>query len=79
MNWMRWKRAVEAAGQRLGQQRLADAGHVLDEQVALGQQGDEGQVDDLGLAQQHAGHVGRSRSSSAARPPVDSGGVAGAA
>ena len=45
VNWMRWKRAVDRAGERLGQHRLADAGHVLDQQVALAEQGDERQPD----------------------------------
>src|SRR4029077_10864052 len=42
--------AVDAPGDRLGQHRLADAGHVLDQQVALGGQPDEGETDDLRLA-----------------------------
>ncbi len=46
--------AVEAArhgaGQGLRQGGLADAGHVLDEQMAARQQADEGQPDDFGLA-----------------------------
>ncbi len=43
-------RAVERGGQRLGQARLAHAGHVLDEEVALGDQAQHDQVDDVGLA-----------------------------
>ena len=43
-------RAVDRPGQRLGEHRLADAGHVLDQQVALGEQHRDGQPDDLGLA-----------------------------
>ncbi len=42
--------AVDAAREGLGEHRLADAGDVLDEQVALGQERDEGQPDGLGLA-----------------------------
>ena len=47
----------QAAGERLGEERLADAGRVFDEQMALGEQGDEGEVDDLRLAEQNAGDV----------------------
>ena len=36
MNWSREKRAVERAGERLREHRLADAGEVLDDQVPLG-------------------------------------------
>ena len=46
-------RAVERAGQGLGEHRLADAGHVLDEQVALGEQHGERGAHDLGLALDH--------------------------
>ena len=38
---------VDGAGQRLGQTGLADAGHVLDQQVALGDQADQRQPDGL--------------------------------
>src|SRR5262249_54604642 len=48
---------VEAAGQGLGQQRLADARDVLDEQVPLAEQGDEGHADDFRLAEEDAGDV----------------------
>ena len=41
---------VDRRGERLGQRGLADAGHVLDEQVALGEQAEEGQQDDVVLA-----------------------------
>ena len=43
--------AGDARRQCPRQQRLADAGHVLDQEVALGQQGDNREPDDLGLAQ----------------------------
>jgi hypothetical protein len=42
--------AVDGGGQRLGQARLAHAGHVLDEQVALGDQAEQHELDHLGLA-----------------------------
>ena len=41
-------------GQRLGQAGLAHAGHVLDEQVAFGQQAEQRELDHLGLALDHA-------------------------
>src|SRR5690606_4648124 len=43
-------RAVDAASQRLGEHRLADAGHVLHEQVALGEQHRDDGADDVVLA-----------------------------
>ena len=45
------ERAVDARGQGPGQQRLAHARDVLDQDVPLGQQRHDGQLDDLGLAQ----------------------------
>ena len=43
-------RAVDGPGEGLGEHRLADAGHVLDEQVPFGQQHDQREPDGLGLA-----------------------------
>src|SRR6266508_4555563 len=51
-------RAVDRPGQRLGQHRLADPGDVLDQDVPLGEQGDEGQADDLGFALDDALDIG---------------------
>ncbi len=45
------KGARQAAGDGLGQQRLADAGHVFEQEVAFGEQGDEGHLDHVGLAE----------------------------
>ena len=45
--------AGEAAGERLGQQRLADAGHVFEQEVPVGEEGDEREPDDLRLAEEH--------------------------
>ena len=45
------ERAVDTGCQGPGQQRLAHAGHVLDQDVPLGEQGDDGEPDDVGLAQ----------------------------
>ena len=50
VRWQQVRRELDAAegaadvpAQRLGQHRLAHPGHVLDEDVTLGQEGDEGQ------------------------------------
>ena len=43
-------RAVDGPGQRLGQHRLADPGHVLDEHVPLGEQHGQRQPDRVRLA-----------------------------
>ena len=48
---------VDTGSQRPGQQGLAHSGHVLDQDVPLGQQGDDGQPDDLGLAEDHQADV----------------------
>src|SRR5207302_10004639 len=37
-------------GQTAGERRLADTGHVLEQQMAFGQQADQREVDDLALA-----------------------------
>ena len=50
--------AAEAAGERLGQDGLAGAGDVLDQQVALAQQRDERQADLVMLADDDALDVG---------------------
>ncbi len=42
--------AVERGGHRLGQAGLAHAGHVLDQDVAFGDQAQQDQLDHLGLA-----------------------------
>ena len=45
--------AVDRAGQGLGEERLADAGHVFEQQVALGQQHCQGELGGFGLAVDH--------------------------
>ena len=45
--------AVDRLGQRLGQHRLTDARHVLDQQMPLGQQDGDGDFDDVGFALDH--------------------------
>jgi hypothetical protein len=46
-------RAVDGPGERLAQHGLADSRHVLDQEVSLGQQHDQRQPGDLGLALDH--------------------------
>ena len=50
--------AVDRAGQRLGEERLADARVVLDDDVAAGQQRDDAGLDDLVLAEDDRRDVG---------------------
>ena len=52
------ERAAEASGDGLGEDRLAGAGHVLDQQVPLAQQPDERQPHLVVLAHDHALYVG---------------------
>ena len=54
VNWMRWQVPPIDAGDRLGQRRLADAGDVLDEEVALGEEAHEREVHLVALALDHA-------------------------
>ena len=53
--------AVEALGDRLGQQRFADARRVLDQQVPFGQQGDDRQSNRIRLSQKNAGNTSLER------------------
>ena len=57
MNWMRRTVASMEAASALASVVLPDPGHVLDEQVPLGQQRHQGQPDDGVLALHHAAHV----------------------
>ena len=50
--------AAEAPGDRLGEDRLAGARHVLDQEVAAAQERDERQPDFVVLADDHALDVG---------------------
>ena len=50
MNWMRRQLPPMEPATRLGERRLADAGDVLDEEVALGEEADEGEAHDFALA-----------------------------
>ena len=58
MNCTRAKPAGDGAGEGLGEQRLADAREVLDDEVAAGQQGHDAGSDHLVLAEDHRGDVG---------------------
>ena len=58
VNWMRPNDAVDRRGERLGQAGLADAGHVLDEEVPLGDEAEQHELDHLGLALDHLLDVG---------------------
>ena len=49
--------AVDRGRQRLGQAGLADAGHVLDEEVPFGEQAHHRQLDRVDLAVEHLGDV----------------------
>ena len=51
------ERTVDTGGEGPGQQGLADAGDVLDQDVPFGQQGDDGEPDHLGLAEDHESDV----------------------
>ena len=52
------ERAAEAARERLGQDGLAGAGHILDQEVAAAHQGDHGEAHFVVLAHDHAFDVG---------------------
>ena len=54
MNWTRAYLRPEGRGQRLRQRRLADAGDVLDQQVAAREQAGERELQRLGLADDDA-------------------------
>ncbi|CCH69702.1 hypothetical protein BN10_300043 [Phycicoccus elongatus Lp2] len=47
---------IDRTGQGLGEHRLADTGHVLDQEVALGEQRDQRRPDDVVLALDDRGH-----------------------
>ena len=52
-------RAVDRGRHRLGEAGLADAGHVLDEQVSFGEQAHDGQLDGVLLAVHDTSDVAR--------------------
>ena len=58
VNWMRLLVPCDALGHRARERRLARAGEVLEQQVALAEQRGEAQADDEGLAEQHLLDVG---------------------
>ena len=51
MNWIRRNEQSMLAARARASSVLPTPGHVLDQDVPLGQQRDHGQLDDLGLAQ----------------------------
>ena len=54
VNWMRWNVPPSVSGQRGDGERLAEAGHALEQAVAAGQQGDEHPLEHPLLADHHA-------------------------
>ncbi len=50
MNWMRRKVACDRLGERLHRERLGEAGHALEQDVAAGEQADQQAVDQVALA-----------------------------
>ena len=50
MNWIRRNGGVQRVGEGPDRQRLGEAGHALQEEVAAGQQGDEHALQHLVLA-----------------------------
>ena len=57
MNWTRFHEQSIDAGERLGQARLADAGHVLDQEVTFGEHRHHGELDRVALAVHDGGDV----------------------
>ena len=54
MNWMRLNDPCEDVGERLDRQRLGEAGHALEQQVAAGEQRDEDPLEHRVLADDDA-------------------------
>ena len=50
VNWMRWNSTPSALGEGLDRQRLGQAGHALDQEVAAGQEGDDHPLEQAVLA-----------------------------
>ena len=57
MNWMRTKLAPMRRASVLDGQRLGEARHALDEDVAAAEQRDQQAVDELALADDDARHL----------------------
>ena len=51
------ERTIDAGGEGAGQQGLPTPGHILDQDVSLGQQRHDGELDDFGLAQDNRSDV----------------------
>ena len=58
MNWMRWNEQASERASAAGQHGLADTRHILQQGVALAEQGDQQEVDDLLLADDDAADIG---------------------
>ena len=69
MNWTRWKRAAEHVGDGLDRQRLRQAGHALDQEVAAREQADEDALEHLVLARDHALDLEEARSTASRSAP----------
>ena len=67
VNWIRCHVPAIDARDRLGQRGLADAGHVLDEEVALGEQAHEREAHLVALALDHPLDVGERSASKSGR------------
>ena len=54
VNWIRLNAAVDDVGDRADEHRLAEAGHALEQDVAVGQEPGQGLADERGLADDDA-------------------------
>ena len=57
VNWMRLEPAAHRAGERLDRQRLGQAGHALDQQVAAREQRDQHALEEVVLADDDLLHL----------------------
>lgn len=57
VNWMRWNFGFQAGGQVLDRLGLGQSGGALDQQVAVGEQGDQQPVDQPLLTEDLGGEV----------------------
>ena len=57
MNWIRRNEQSILAARARARSVLPTPGHVLDQDVPLGQKRDHGELDDFGLAQHHLADV----------------------
>ena len=57
VNWRRWKLRLTRSGERLERERLGQAGHAFEQDVAVGDQRNEQAVDQMLLADDDASHL----------------------